>query len=164
MIRGRAARRRTRGGRRAARRGGDVRWLTPKPHMMARSICARHSRRTSSRSAWSHRSSTVRGGPPSPSSSKGTVGERPPADSSCSALRVSCTPMSSPRYSSTWHGGPTARVDAIPEPTTLSLLGDGLLSLDSSLGAGGGLLDLTGFYALRTLSCGGAGCSETQRS
>src|SRR5438876_9273934 len=37
-------------------------------HMIARSICARHSLRTSSRSAWSHVSSTVRGYPPSPSS------------------------------------------------------------------------------------------------
>ncbi len=34
-----------------------------KPHSTARSTCARHSRRTSSRSAWSHRSEIVLGKP-----------------------------------------------------------------------------------------------------
>ena len=49
----------------------ESRWLTSKPQRIARSIWARSSRRTSSRSAWSHTSSMVRGKPPSPSSSDG---------------------------------------------------------------------------------------------
>jgi len=72
-------------------------WLTSKPHRMARSIWARHSRRTSSRSAWSHTSSNVRGNPPSPPSNDGAWVIGPQRYSSYSALTVRWTPMSSPR-------------------------------------------------------------------
>src|SRR4029453_15904429 len=74
------------------------RWLTSKPHMIARSIWARHSRRTSSRSAWSHVSSTVRGKPPSPSSRLDDCVIGPHRYVSHSEFRVRCTPTSSPRY------------------------------------------------------------------
>ena len=55
------------------------RWLMSKPHSTARSTWARHSRRTSSRSAWSQTSVTVRGKPPSPSRRDGRLGDRAPA-------------------------------------------------------------------------------------
>ena len=82
----------------AARRGGWSRWLTSKPHTMARSIWARHSRRTSSRSAWSHSVLDRAGEPAVAVEQRGRVGDRPPAVAArSSALRVRCTPMSSPR-------------------------------------------------------------------
>ena len=97
----------------------ESRWETSKPHRMARSIWARHSRRTSSRSAWSHTSSTVRGKPPSPPSSEGAWVIGPHRYSSCSALSVRCTPTSSPRYSAAaWraHGHGTIKVALVATP------------------------------------------------
>ena len=55
------------------------RWLTSKPHRMARSIWARHSRRTSSRSAWSQTSSHRAREPPVAVEERGGVGDRSPA-------------------------------------------------------------------------------------
>ena len=57
----------------------ESRWVTSKPHRIARSTWARSSRRTSSRSAWSHTSAIVRGKPPSPPSKRRRHGDRTPA-------------------------------------------------------------------------------------
>ena len=57
----------------------ESRWLTSKPQRMARSIWARHSRRTSSRSAWSHRSSTGAGEAAVAVEQGRGVGDRAPA-------------------------------------------------------------------------------------
>ena len=86
-------------------RGGSRR----SPSRIARSICARHSWRTSSRSAWSHVSSTVRGKPPSPSSRLGECVIGPQRYVSHSEFRVRCTPTSSPRYMRGGVAGPRAR-------------------------------------------------------
>ena len=50
-----------------------------KPHRTARSTWARHSRRTSSMSAWSQRSETVRGKPAVSVQQRGGLGDRSPA-------------------------------------------------------------------------------------
>ena len=73
-----------------------ARWVTSMPHARARSIWARSSRCTSSGSACSHRSSIVRGKPPSPDSSDGACVIGPHRYVRCSALSVRWTPMSSP--------------------------------------------------------------------
>ena len=85
------------------------RWLTSKPQRIARSTWARHSRRTSSRSAWSQVSGTVRGNPPSPSRRLGAWVTGPQRYRSHSAFRVRCTPTSSPRYSRGGVARPRAR-------------------------------------------------------
>ena len=74
---GRGRCRRTRGAA-AARPCASSRWLTSKPQRIARSIWARHSRRASSRSAWSQRSSTVRGKPAVAVEERGGVGDGAP--------------------------------------------------------------------------------------
>ena len=55
------------------------RWLTSKPQRMARSIWARHSRRTSSRSAWSQTSSMRAGEPAVAAQQRRCVGDGSPA-------------------------------------------------------------------------------------
>ena len=89
------------------------------PHSTARSSWARHSRRTSSMSAWSQTSLTVRGNPPSPSSSDGAWVIGPHRKRSCSAFRVSWTPTSSPlnrEADSRAHGAGTISEALVPIP------------------------------------------------
>src|SRR5262245_57340546 len=99
-------------------------WLstcdTSKPHTMARSTWARHSLRTSSRSAWSQTSCTVRGKPPSPSRRLGECVIGPQRYVSHSEFIVRCTPTSSPRYiaaASRAHGHGTISVALVATPS-----------------------------------------------
>ena len=90
------------------------------PHARARSIWARHSRRTSSGSACSHRSSIERGNPPSPECSDGAWVIGPQRYDSCSALSVRWTPMSSPSYiDAAWraHGAGTISDEHVAAPS-----------------------------------------------
>ena len=104
---------------------GEVGWFDPQ--LIARSTWARHSRRTSSMSAWSQRSSGVRGNPPSPSRRLGAWVSGAQRKLSSSALRVRWMPTSRSsalaRWSAAWraHGPVIISVAVVAQPSRRAL-------------------------------------------